>query len=496
MGHRVAAAGSVLIVARLFTRGIDLVTLLVLGRLLSPADFGLVAIAMSVMMVVEAVTDLPIMNALARLRTATKDYLDTAFTISALRATAVAATLVALAWPMAVIYRDDRLIALICVLAIAPVSRSFASAALADLVRELEYRNLLLLELVGKLVGLVLAIGVAASTRSYWALAAGTIAAPLVGTIGSYIVAPYRPSLMLRQWHAFAGFFGWASVSQAVAALNWQLDQLLLGRLVSSFELGRFSMANNLASLPTQTIVTQLVGPLLVAFSRIREDKDRLRDAYQSSATTLVAIGLPAMIGLSLIADPLIRLVLGEQWHESAPILSWLSLSMIPALFVSPLGSLAMSLGQTKVLARVSVVELLIKASLLAVAAVHYGIAGVIAARLVTATLMAGYGMLMVRMLIGLSLQNQIVGPWRQIASCGIMAIAVFPCARYLSDIHSPAGLIVGTGLTVALGALVYAAAIFLLWRLAGRPDGLEPKAVHIMTGLYRSVRARFSSRV
>ena len=172
----------------------------------------------------------------------------------------------------------------------------------------------------------MVSVGLAWGTRSYWAIAAGTIAFPIVMDVVSYIVTPYRPKFTLREWYEFAGFIGWSTASQAVTAFTWQMDQLILGRLIGRAELGRFSMASNLANLPTQVIVLQLIGPLMTAFSLIKNDSRRLTAAYRNSATTVVAVGLPMMVGMGLISEPMIRLILGGQWLEAAPICACLLL--------------------------------------------------------------------------------------------------------------------------------------------------------------------------
>ena len=92
---RTATGATVLIASKLVARCLDLATMVVLGRLLSPADFGLVAIAMSVVMVIEAVLELPVGQAVVRLSVVTKAHYDTAFTISFLRGSGVALILFA-----------------------------------------------------------------------------------------------------------------------------------------------------------------------------------------------------------------------------------------------------------------------------------------------------------------------------------------------------------------------------------------------------------------
>ena len=467
-----------LIVSRLIARCMDFATLLVLGRLLSPADFGLVAIAMSVMMIVEAVSELPVGQALVRLPVLTNPHYDTAFTLFLLRGVGLALILIGLSWPLAQIYGDDRLIGLICALGIAPAARSLGSIRTIDFAKKLDFRPNLICDFVGKSSALAISVSLAWGTGSYWSIAAGTIAAPVAGAIASYLIAPYWPKLTLREWREFAGFLGWSTASQAVNALNWQMDQLLLGRFVNRWDLGRFSMASNLAVLPTQVIVVQVLNPLMVAFSLIRGNSGRLAAAYQHSATAIVGAGIPIMVGISLISEPMIRIILGEQWMEAAPILRWLSLAIVPSLFVAPLAPLSMALNQTKIFLRLSSIEFIFKFPLMLFGTLYYGLAGVLVVRLTTAIVVAACSMFAVRGLIRLPIRTQVFGPWRPIGSCLLMAMIVFPLERRLTGVQEFLPLVLGLAAVVSSGAATYGASIFLLWRLAGCPDGFESRIV------------------
>ena len=492
VSRRTATGATLLIASKLVARCFDLATMVVLGRLLSPADFGLVAIAMSVVIVVEAILELPVGQAIVRLSVATKAHYDTAFTICFLRGAAVALILLSLSWPLARIYGDDHLIGLVCALSISSVARSLLSAGLIERSRNLDVKAFVLCELAGKCASSMVSVGLAWGTRSYWAIAAGTIAFPIVMDVVSYIVTPYRPKFTLREWYEFAGFIGWSTASQAVTAFTWQMDQLILGRLIGRAELGRFSMASNLANLPTQVIVLQLIGPLMTAFSLIKNDSRRLTAAYRNSATTVVAVGLPMMVGMGLISEPMIRLILGGQWLEAAPILRLLALAVVPSLFVAPLQPLTMALGRTSIFLRLSLIDFAVKLPIVLIGAIYYGFAGVLAARLVTAILTASYSMFAVRELIGLPIRTQVFGPWRSMLSCVFMALAIMPCHDWLSAIKGYGPLVIGLAVVVGVAAFVYASSLLVLWRLSGSPDGFESKVV----GLLRSQSKRISVRV
>jgi O-antigen/teichoic acid export membrane protein len=477
LAGRTAAGASLLIALRLITRCIDLVTLCILGRLLSPGDFGLVAIAMTLILIVEAILELPLNQALTRLPALRKAHYDTAFTLGLMRGLGLALILLIAAWPFARLYDDYRLTALIAALAIAPAARGLSSPRLAEFAKKLDFRRDFAMEIAGKSVAFMISVSIALLTSSYWSLAIGTIVTPLTMVAVSYVLAPYRPALSLKEWHTFAGFLGWSSASQAIFALNWQMDQLFLGRFASRVELGNFSMATNLAFMPMQILIVQIIRPIMSAFSLISHDAGRLGAAYQVASISTLTFGIPIMVGMSILAEPLTRLILGDQWIEAAPALCWLSLSIIPAMFVTPLAPLSMALNRTRILLHLASIEFLLKLPLTFVGAAYYGIAGVLVARVGIALVIAGGSMLAVRELIALSIRDQVLGPWRPILSCIIMAAFIVPLESRFRGLPVNLSMVAGLIATIFLGAVVYSASMFLLWWIAGRPrDCLESK--------------------
>jgi PST family polysaccharide transporter len=481
ISDRAAVGATLMIAMRLITRCIDFATLVILGRLLSPADFGLVAIAMSVMFIVEAVSEIPLLPALIRLPVLEKSHYDTGFTIAILRAAFLAAVLIALAWPLAQLYGDHRLTALLCTLWIAPAGRSLGSPTLVKYLKRFDFRPVLAIEITGKLLASLASVGLAWWTASYWSISVGTIVSPVSIACLSYLLAPYRPKLSLVEWRAFSNFFGWTTLSQLLSALNAQLDQLIIPRFVGTKELGRFSMANNLANLPTQIVIAQVVTPFVAAFSHLSGDKERLATAYRTSATSMVAIGVPAMVGLSMISEPAIRLVLGQQWLEAAPVLRWLCLAALPYFFVSALGPLTLALGRPKMFAQLSAIELLLRFPLLLAGVAWFGIAGAVGVRLILAIVMAICSMVAVRKLIGVSVVSQLIGPWRPIVGGLVMALAIGLSEGWLSALKGSAALAFGLAVVIGLAAGTYSATLFLLWHISGRPQGPEEKVAALV---------------
>ena len=479
-----------LIAVRLITKGIDFLALLILARLLNPSDFGIIAIAMTLVYIVEAVLEMPIYQVLVSLERIEQKHLDTAFTLSALRGVVLALVLAALALPFSHFYADDRIALLIAILSLAPAMRGMASPRLAVFAKRLDFRPEFGVELISKTASFLLSTSAAWIFRDYRALMIGVLATPATIIISSYALAPYRPRISFSAWPYFAKFLSWTTASQLLSALNWQCDRLILGRFVSRAEIGAFSLANDLSYIPEQALVRPILRPLMSAFALIRNDPERLRHAYAKTANTVLAIGLPVMLEFSMLAGPTIRLALGGKWTAAVPVLQWLSLTLIPPLFVAPFGSLAMALGKPDAVLRQTITEAVNKLPLVIGGAALYGVSGVVTARAVSALVSALIVLFFVRQLIGTPVLRQICDAWRVAASGAVLVVVLLVMRPVVTD---QSGLALGALLAAVsgMGLAAYASALALLWHVSGRPSGFEHSAAELVHKLLQ--RSRFT---
>ena len=474
LGRKTAQSGVLLIGARLCARLLDLATMLILARLLQPRDFGLVAIAMTVVSIAEVVLDLNVGTALMRLPVLTRSQLDTAFTLSVIRGVALGAVILAAAWPLAIFYADHRLVMLVSVLSLSSILRGLNSPRIVEFQRQMSFWRDTVIQVLGKALAFAAALAVAFWTRDYWALVAGTVSYPIAMVAISYILAPYRPRFGFSEMPAFLGFLGWLTAAQSISAINWQFERLLLGRLVSFSRLGLFTTASDLTSIPLNAFVGPVIGPLYSAFSAVREDRARLVKIYQNASAAVMTLGLPILVGECLLAEPIVRFIFGARWLGAIPLLRGLSLSAIPSLLAMGAGPLMMSVGDTKFFVKKNAIELVVKIPLVVAGALAFGFTGVIGARIVSEFAAAGYAVAIVRRNFGLSIGRQILNLWRCVVSVAIMTPVVLLAARLLPPGVGVRQAALHLLVAAMLGAITYGAALGILWRASGRPAGLE----------------------
>lgn len=470
-----AQAGAWTASGKLVSRLVDLVTLIILTNLLDPADFGLVAKAMIVILVIEAVTTIPVEAPILRLTRPKDDVYHTAFTLTIVRAAVIFVLVAALARPLSVYYQDPRLIPLLIVLASAPALRGCASPRMAEFVRAYNMRPEFVIDVASKLLSLAVGVGIAVLTESYWAIAASTVTTTVVLAALSYYFAPYRPRLSFKSWREFYDIVTWNTASLVFQTMSWQYDQFLLGRILETRIFGQYSISRTLVQIPEQAINIPLRRPMLTAFSSATTDQRRNELWLIFSSGTLICIA-PMLVILAMQSREVTHVVLGPGWESAALFMSGLALAVIPSLPTAPLDPLAISIFKTRLVAIRVMTEFAISLPIITFAVLSFGAWGAIVSRGLVETGMTLYVFHLVRKNTGLDLKLQFQSLWRPFASlialAGLLQFGVRPHVAITEHGRILAFFeLVGVG----LGCLAfYFAVLFLLWVLSGRPRSAE----------------------
>ncbi|MGI6244716.1 MAG: lipopolysaccharide biosynthesis protein [Pseudochelatococcus sp.] len=449
----IAGAGW-LVLSRFLGRFIDFIALIVLARILTPADFGLTALAMTLIVIVDMVLEVPIVQALVRLRSFDKSHLDTGFTISLMRGLLVALIVLGAAWPFAQIYGDERLVPLLAVLATAPLARSLISPAMARFARALSFRQLFIVETSGKIVAFVIAVSVVFLGGGYWAIVINTVTSAVMAMIASYLLAPYRPRLSLSRFSDFSHFAGWFSAAQIVSALNWQFDRMLLGRFVDAATFGKYVLASDMSAFPTQSVIGPAMQSVMAAFSNINNDAQRLRQAFLKAARFVMLISAPVCIGISVTADLAIEILLGANWLEASKILQLLAIAVLPVPYFQALYSFSLALNRPAVILQMNAIDFGLRLLLISAGVYFFSIDGVLWARLVIAAAMFIVYLLYARLLSGIGVVTQLVNMWKVALAVLLMAEAALALRGFLAPLGL--GALVELAVTAAAGAAVY----------------------------------------
>ncbi len=475
--------------ARAIVNGLAALSTFVLAWNLAPSDFGVVGLAMTILVIVSTVTELSLAEALIRHEAPSESHFSAAWTLNALRGLLLALLFAAIARPTALLFDEPRLTGVMLALGLGVLLSGLTNPRRILFQRDLIFWQEFVLAVSQKLAGFIAAVVIAVLYHSYWALVVGTLVTQATNVVVSYLVLPFRPRICFRHMREFFSFSAWLTAGQIVNTLNWRFDYLLVGKMLGNAPLGYYSVGSNLAMMPTREATTPLTQTIYPGFASIQNDPARLAAAYQRAQALLTAVALPAGIGVAVIADPLVRLALGEKWTPVVFIIQ--ALASVFALqtlgsLVQPLG---MARGETRLLFVRDTQMLLVRVPIMIAGLMLAGLPGVVIGRVFTGLCSAAVNMVLVRRLIGVTVWRQLRANLRALASVAVMAAGVaFASGRFAHAADRPM-LALQVATLVALGGFLYCASTFLLWELAGRPEGPETEVQNVFGKVLAKLR-------
>lgn len=329
---------------------LQMAQLVVLGRLLEPADFGLMAMMMVVIGLANAIADFGLGNYLVQAERLCQSVLNKLM-LTVLALSLVLAGMVALsADVVAAYYKAPQLTTLLPWLSMAIVATTLSQMLFALLQRSFAFKAIAIGEIASALAALVATIAVALAGHGIWAMVVGQLVA---GASRFFLFLPQflqlRRSLpkkvnaALHQARRFALF---QTGERVLNYVGWNLDKLLVGRLVGDVGLGLYSAAYQLMIKPFSVLNPIFTRVALPLFSSIKEDDARLASGYLQTLRVIALLSFPVYVGISIAAPGIILLVMGDKWAASAPILSLLSVLGMFFAIGNPIGTLILAKGK------------------------------------------------------------------------------------------------------------------------------------------------------
>jgi len=311
---------------------LHLLLLLILARLLTPRDFGLVSAALVVVGFSSIFSQLGVGPAIVQRAELTIRHIRTGFTLSTLFGASMTVFVWLLAPAIAGFFRIDDLQPVVQVMSFAFLLQGVSTVAESLLRRELRFRNLTAVDAAALTLGLG-AVGITMACLGFgaWALVGGRLAEILLRTILLLSIENHskRPLLeghALKDFMYFGGGFTLARIGNYFAGKG---DQLVVGRWLGAEALGIYGQAQRFLVAPAMALGQSLDTVLFPAMVKVQGDPQRLRAAYRRGVALVALIMLPSGVSCCLLASELIDVLLGPKWSEVAGPFQILALAML-----------------------------------------------------------------------------------------------------------------------------------------------------------------------
>lgn len=334
---------------------IQSVSTVVLARLLTPSDFGLVAMVTAITGLGQAFADLGLSEATIQRKEITHDQISVLFWVNVAIGFGLMAMTAASAPVLAKFYRDPRLVYVTLWLSLTFLIGGLRVQPDALLKRQMRFNAIAVRDIAASVAGVTVGIVMALRGFGYWALVAVPVVLSSTVMVLSWLFVKWRPGLPRRNTGArsLVAFGGNVAASYLLFTIDRSADNIMIGRHWGAGPLGLYSRAYNLLMLPVNQMSLPAGSVVITAFSRLQGDLERFARYYLRTANLMMWISAPLFGFLFVAAHPVVILILGRQWGEAAPVFQILAISGPAQLILNLTVWLFISKGQSGLLLKV-----------------------------------------------------------------------------------------------------------------------------------------------
>ncbi|MEJ5364731.1 MAG: lipopolysaccharide biosynthesis protein [Desulfosoma sp.] len=451
IARKIISGASWLFALKLSTRGIGFVSTLILARFLTPADFGVLGIAMLSISLLQTLSQTGFEGALIHKKGDISEFLDSAWVISVVRGLVLTSILFFSAPFVASFFGSPQAGAILKVLAFVPFLEGLNNVGLVFFKKEMDFKKLFIFELCGQVVHVLVAVPLALVYPNVWALVVAMIASRAAMLFISYKMHPYRPSIRInwKMANELFAFGKWLLGSQIVLYFINQGDNLFVGKILGTVALGFYAMAYKISFLAVTEVTFVISKVMFPAYSQLQDNRNGLQKAYLGMLTVLAFVSMPLSGMIFLLAEDFVSIVLGAKWLPIYPIIQVFAFSAMLRSVSSTTGALFQGIGRPDITAKLVSIRLAIIALLIYPLTVLWGMVGTALAILVSSAVVDPVALTLGSRLIALDMKaflSALLLPLGNTLVCLVLSMAVKALFVHLQGIWIAAVMLVVFG--------------------------------------------------
>jgi O-antigen/teichoic acid export membrane protein len=358
LGGRTARGGAVTIVTQGLKFLIGIIGTMILARLLTPQDYGLIGMVAVIIGFVSIFKDLGLSSATIQRAEINTVQISTLFWINVALSIAVMLVCVAIAPLVAMFYHESRLLMITLAYGFGFLLGGLAVQHEALLRRQMRFTALAGAEVAALIASVATAVILAWKGAGYWALVMSQLSLGAVYLIAMWTLCSWRPgwpsrNAGVRSMLVFGGNLTGFSIINFFAR---NVDNLLIGKIWGSQQLGLYAKAYQLLLLPIDQVNSPITAVAVPALSRLADDPERYRQAYMRIVQKVAIITMPGVALMIGTSDWIVRVVLGPQWMDAAWIFSVLGIAGLIQPIANTTGWLFVTQGRTNDMFRIGMI--------------------------------------------------------------------------------------------------------------------------------------------
>lgn len=323
---------------------------MVLARILTPQDFGLIAMVAAVTGFIMIFKDLGLSKATVQRAEINHGQISTLFWINVALSMTLMLFSMALAPAVAWFYKEPRLAWVTVALASAFIFGGLTVQHQALLRRQMRFVALATIDIVSIAISVATGVICGLAGLGYWSLVLMQLVTPIAMAAGVWIASGWRPGLPVRHSgvRPMLAFGGYLTSFGFLQYFSRNLDKVLLGRFWGPQSTGLYAKAYSLLLLPIGQITAPMTAVAVPALSRLQNDPERFRNYYLKAIGMIAYISMPFAIAMCVLATEIVTLAFGQQWVDAGPIFRILAFSAILQPVCGTAGWIYISLNQTR----------------------------------------------------------------------------------------------------------------------------------------------------
>jgi O-antigen/teichoic acid export membrane protein len=467
---KLASSAVLMLITRFSVKSLGIISSLILVRLLSPEDFGVVAIVMSIYSFIELFGLFGFKSAIIQKSSPQKSDYDTTFSINLGFGIIASSFMFLMASNFAGFFEDERLTDVFKWLALMFLLNSLINIKVVDFQRNMEFKKELILQLIPKLLSFFITLFLAWYLRNYLALIYGMLILSLLNVIQSYVMKPYLPSLSIKGGKELFKFTKWLMLNNVFYYINNKSIDLIVGKMISTKAAGLYSISQEMASLPASEIGGPINKASYPAYSKAKSNFKELRRLFYNTCSMITILALPTAMGLFSVSELFVPVVLGEKWIGAIEVIQVLSIAAFITSLSSNNGYIFIALGKPKVTTAISGIRIIILLIMLFGIISFDNISSPALALLCSATANFFISFAWLKFEIDISYRKLLAILYRPILSSLIMSLMIWVSRLfYFTQIN-----IVNLVFLIFMGVITYFASILFFWWAAGKPKSIE----------------------
>ena len=448
------------------------ISTVILARLLTPSDYGIVAIATLIVGTLEIFTQTGQYNAIVRHPNPTREHYDSVWTVSLLLGLGLGLMIWAMTPLTTAYFHEPRAAPVVEILAVRTMMLGLQNVGIINFSRDLNFGRQFYFNMIPRLVSFFVTVGFAIVLRNYWALVIGIVSQNIAAVILSYVMDSYRPWFCFKKVREIWSFSIWSLFKNLGLYVNSQIDKIAVGGFAGAAAMGRYDVAQDVAISPSQELINPVVNALMPVMAKVQNDVEKRRELYLTTLSWSALICASAGVGVALVAEDMTDLILGPKWHDVWPLIPWFALTWGIAGLTSGVTSVLLALGHAYKSARLQWTRNACFAiAIFPVAYIYRDLEAIVITRFLVTLVVSPTIFYALSRVLDLSMRDFAAALWRPVTAGAVMGGIVWAINTGLA-FRGPPRLV----LDIVIGAIVYGAALMALWAASGRPLGFERK--------------------